>query len=256
MRAWCSSLAAGLGAFVPAGSPLLTIRGNADPPIDESGVLDAIVLGLDRSLDQDVAYGLRLLVDIAERSLADSPFLDPTTAVQALDRLHDCLRNLQRDRSPRDVWSTMTVASEWSCRSCPGTTTCAWRFRRSAWPGPVHRRSHDGFGTSSTISLPWRPPTDDRCSNTSSNCSTRQCGTATEIRAMCRRRSTADRQGIGISVTSSAHNGRSLSTRRLGRRSHGHTPARSHGSCSRGRGRPLQPPSQQGEGCVWIRRLC
>jgi len=35
-------------------------------------------------------------VDIAERSLAESPFLDPTTAVQALDRLHDCLRQLVR----------------------------------------------------------------------------------------------------------------------------------------------------------------
>ena len=30
----------------------------------------------------------------AERSLSDSPFLDPTTAVQALDRLHDCLLQL------------------------------------------------------------------------------------------------------------------------------------------------------------------
>src|SRR5690606_15096866 len=29
-----------------------------------------------------------------ERSLSDSPFLDPTTAVQAIDRLYDCLRQL------------------------------------------------------------------------------------------------------------------------------------------------------------------
>jgi uncharacterized membrane protein len=35
-----------------------------------------------------------MLVDIAERSLSDSPFLDPTTAVQAIDRLHDCLHQL------------------------------------------------------------------------------------------------------------------------------------------------------------------
>jgi uncharacterized membrane protein len=34
------------------------------------------------------------LVDIAERSLSDSPFLDPTTAVQAINRLFDCLRQL------------------------------------------------------------------------------------------------------------------------------------------------------------------
>ena len=35
-----------------------------------------------------------MLVDVAERSLSDSPFLDPTTAVQAIDRLHDGLRQL------------------------------------------------------------------------------------------------------------------------------------------------------------------
>ena len=39
--------------------------------------------GLERTLDEDVAYGFRMLVDMAERALSDSPFLDPTTAVQA-----------------------------------------------------------------------------------------------------------------------------------------------------------------------------
>ena len=48
-----------------------------------------------------MAYGLRLLVDIAERSLSGGgPFLDPTTAVQAIDRLHDCLRQLARRSFP------------------------------------------------------------------------------------------------------------------------------------------------------------
>ena len=51
-------------------------------------------------LDQDVAYGFRMLVDIAERSLADSPYVDPTTAVQAIDRLHDGLRQLARRAFP------------------------------------------------------------------------------------------------------------------------------------------------------------
>jgi uncharacterized membrane protein len=83
----------GLGAFVPAGSSLLTVR-HCTLDLDERKLLSTVVLGLDRSLDQDVAYGMRMLVDIAERSLAESAFLDPTTAVQALDRLHDCLRQL------------------------------------------------------------------------------------------------------------------------------------------------------------------
>lgn len=82
-----------LGEFVPAGAPLFELEG-AGARVDTDAVLRAIKLGLERTLDQDVAYGLRMLVDIAERSLSDSPFLDPTTAVQAIDRLHDCLRLL------------------------------------------------------------------------------------------------------------------------------------------------------------------
>ncbi|MEJ7585077.1 MAG: DUF2254 domain-containing protein, partial [Acidimicrobiales bacterium] len=82
-----------MGEFVPAGAPLFRVHGAARD-LDDDAVTGAVVLGLERTLEQDVAYGFRLLVDIAERSLADSPFLDPTTAVQAIDRLHDCLRQL------------------------------------------------------------------------------------------------------------------------------------------------------------------
>ncbi|MGZ4681444.1 MAG: DUF2254 family protein [Acidimicrobiales bacterium] len=82
-----------IGEFVPAGAPLFLVRGDGVDP-DHEHVAAAVVLSLERTLDQDVAYGFRLLVDIAERSLAVSPFLDPTTAVQAIDRLHDCLRQL------------------------------------------------------------------------------------------------------------------------------------------------------------------
>jgi uncharacterized membrane protein len=83
----------GLGTFIPAGSPLATLH-DSEAELESKRVMAALVVGLDRSLRQDVAYGIRMLVDIAERSLADSPFLDPTTAVQALDRLHDCMRQL------------------------------------------------------------------------------------------------------------------------------------------------------------------
>ena len=64
-------------------------------------VRGALIVSLEPTLDEDVAYGVRLLVDIAERSLADSPFQDPTTAVQAIDRLHDILRQLARTALPR-----------------------------------------------------------------------------------------------------------------------------------------------------------
>jgi len=80
-----------IGEFVPSGAPLFAING--DPAnVNHRDVTDAIVLTLERTLGEDVAYGLRLLVDIAERSLADSALQDPTTTVQPIDRLHDCLR--------------------------------------------------------------------------------------------------------------------------------------------------------------------
>jgi uncharacterized membrane protein len=61
-----------LGEFVPAGAPLFEIAGAPDR-IDADAAVRAIQLGLERTLDQDVAYGLRMLVDIAERSLSDGP---------------------------------------------------------------------------------------------------------------------------------------------------------------------------------------
>jgi uncharacterized membrane protein len=81
-----------VGGFVPAGAPLLRIVG--ETPLDHEAARSKLKLGLERTLDEDVAYGFRMLVDVAERGLSESPFLDPTTAVQALDRLHDGLRQL------------------------------------------------------------------------------------------------------------------------------------------------------------------
>jgi uncharacterized membrane protein len=110
----CLELLPALGDFAPAGSPLLRVHGDADR-LDHDAVTDAIVLGLERSLEQDVAYGFRMLVDVAERSLSDSHFEDPTTAVQAIDRLHDGLRQLARRPFPppehRDAAGTVRLVT-------------------------------------------------------------------------------------------------------------------------------------------------
>src|SRR4051794_31790156 len=87
-----------LGEFVAAGAPLLRVDG--DRSRLPSHIDRTLVLALERTLDQDVAYGFRMLVDIAERSLSESSYLDPTTAVQAIDRLHDNLRHLARRSFP------------------------------------------------------------------------------------------------------------------------------------------------------------
>jgi uncharacterized membrane protein len=84
---------AAVGSFVPAGAPLVRVDGEP-AALDRDAVTDAFVMSLERTLDEDVAYGFRMLVDVAERALSDSPFVDPTTAVQSIDRLHDGLRQL------------------------------------------------------------------------------------------------------------------------------------------------------------------
>jgi uncharacterized membrane protein len=101
-----------VGSFVPAGAPLIRIEGDGGD-VDRDAVIKALSLGLERTMDEDVAFGFRMLVDVAERSLSDSPFLDPTTAVQAIDRLHDGLRQLATRVIPdgihRDASGTIRV---------------------------------------------------------------------------------------------------------------------------------------------------
>jgi uncharacterized membrane protein len=88
-----------VGGFVPAGAPLMRIVGGTTP-VDHRVARSKLTWGLERTLDEDVAYGFRMLVDMAERGLSESPFLDPTTAVQAIDRLYDGLRQLVRREFP------------------------------------------------------------------------------------------------------------------------------------------------------------
>lgn len=80
-----------VGEFIPAGAALLEIYGEDMP--DEKALRATVHLSNERSLDEDVGFGLRQLVDIAERAL--SPGInDPSTAVQVIDQLHDLLRRL------------------------------------------------------------------------------------------------------------------------------------------------------------------
>jgi uncharacterized membrane protein len=86
-----------IGDFIPQGAPIFNVHGGT--VADGRQLLSAVALGRERTLHQDLAYGLQMLVDVAVRSLSKS-MGDPTTAVQALDRLHDCLRQLVQRRFP------------------------------------------------------------------------------------------------------------------------------------------------------------
>ena len=91
-----------VGSFVPLGAPLARSDAPSLGEADIAAVRDAIHLGDERSLEQDPGFGLRQLVDIALRAL--SPGVnDPSTAVEALDRIHDLLRRLAVRRPPPSV---------------------------------------------------------------------------------------------------------------------------------------------------------
>jgi uncharacterized membrane protein len=89
------------GDFVPTGGALLRVHGDL-PRRDRRRVAALVTLGSERTHTQEPAYGIRKLVDMAERAVSD-PFDDPSTTVQVIHRLHDCLRLLAGRDLPEGV---------------------------------------------------------------------------------------------------------------------------------------------------------
>jgi uncharacterized membrane protein len=88
-----------MGDFVPLGTPLFRLHGEL--PADQRRKVEAgVILGRERTHETDPPYGLRKLVDIAERSVYSSPWQDPSTSVQAINAIHDCLRRLAPRQFP------------------------------------------------------------------------------------------------------------------------------------------------------------
>ena len=86
-----------MGDFVACGEPLLRVHGTMER---RDRALDLVLLDRERTHRDDPSYGVRKLVDIAARGVASSPFDDPTTTVQALDRIRDCFRLLATREFP------------------------------------------------------------------------------------------------------------------------------------------------------------
>ena len=83
-----------VGDFVPAGAALFEVYGGHGLDDDAADTLrSTLILGVERTIEQDPAFAIRVMVDIAIRAL--SPAVnDPTTAVQVLDHLGETLRLL------------------------------------------------------------------------------------------------------------------------------------------------------------------
>jgi uncharacterized membrane protein len=104
-----------VGDFVVAGQPLVIVEGGK--PIDDAlaaSMRNAVSVGDQRTVEQDVAFGIRQIVDIALKGL--SPGInDPTTATMCLDHLSALLVDLAARRYPacrHDDEGHLRVAAE------------------------------------------------------------------------------------------------------------------------------------------------
>jgi uncharacterized membrane protein len=89
-----------VGQYLAPGTPVLRVHEGHSAPV-HARARRVLILARQRTLDQDPAFALRMLVDIAIRAL--SPAVnDPTTAVQSLDRIEGLLVELYR-RAPGPV---------------------------------------------------------------------------------------------------------------------------------------------------------
>ncbi|MBW3619240.1 MAG: DUF2254 domain-containing protein [Actinobacteria bacterium] len=89
----------GVGAFVVEDTPLVTVWGDDVP--DLRRVQEAFVIGAERTMQQDVMFGIRQLVDIGLRALSTG-VNDPTTAYEVIVHLGSILSDvLRRDLPPR-----------------------------------------------------------------------------------------------------------------------------------------------------------
>ena len=79
-----------VGDFLAVDEPLYRLHGGATA-IDDRQLREAVVIGIERTMEQDPTFAFRILVDIAIKALS-SAINDPTTAVLAIDQLQRLLR--------------------------------------------------------------------------------------------------------------------------------------------------------------------
>jgi uncharacterized membrane protein len=145
-----------MGDFVAGGAPLLRVSGG-----DAERLADAarhVGLEDERTHDLDPAYGFRKLVDIAARSAED----DPTTTVEALHRIHDCMRQLAPRAFPSgrhtDAEGTLRLVEP--VRDWDDYVLLAFEEIRLAAPGSpqIARRLRSALADLATVAPPERRP--------------------------------------------------------------------------------------------------
>lgn len=101
---------------------------------DFKHIVRTIRTAAQRTLDSDLGFGLRQLVDIAERAL--SPGInDPTTAEQAINEAHVVLHLLAQRPMPQDTWYDDEDRLRGSYRTQSFNSELPWSVREIAYYG-------------------------------------------------------------------------------------------------------------------------
>lgn len=99
------------GAFMVPDDPLLSVypAERVDEDIAKE-LADAVIIGPERTPDQDLEFSIRRIVEIAQRALSPGTN-DPTTALYCLDRLREAFLRLAR----RDIPSAERATTVRNC---------------------------------------------------------------------------------------------------------------------------------------------
>lgn len=118
------------GQFVTAGMDLATVYGKTDEETS-SRINSRITLASERTMAQDPSFGLRQLVDIADRAL--SPGVnDPTTTRDVLNELHRVLRVLVARHEPAEYLGDDEGIARLRRRQTSIPETVAWPLQEIA----------------------------------------------------------------------------------------------------------------------------
>ena len=84
-----------VGDYLATGEDFFRLHGPSAGAVDDDSLRRCVALGPERALEKDIAFGFRILVDIASKAL--SPAInDPTTGVLALDQIEHLLHLLSQ----------------------------------------------------------------------------------------------------------------------------------------------------------------
>ena len=99
-----------VGDFVPVDGAILEVHGALPLPAATRSLPTLIAFGVERTIEQDPSFAIRVMVDVATRAL--SPAVnDPTTAVQVLDHLGETLRMIGTAPHPGDEASSAAITT-------------------------------------------------------------------------------------------------------------------------------------------------